>query len=453
MTSRIAAAPDLTRSHSQVPHYVTAAAFLGCLALLLLALVDVRRGFLFAAADYTKIGAPSATLYLDGRHLPLLLLGALGAWLAYRRMARLEEDPTASRPSLRSLSRALAAGLGVLLLVDLFTYRSVPASRILASGQLGIGQAIPHFPGWLKPLSDGFNYMALVWHATTLGILIGGLFLTVGSAPLRRLLGGKGFASHLAGAALALPQPFCSCCAAPIGATLYRSGAALGPTLAFVVSAPMLNITTLVLAVALLPAEFALLRIAGGVVVAILVTRATVLIASRWVDEPRFPAARPGALVRLATGAMDAYNRLFHLEAFLSDTPADTPATLVRAWLGMSWHLARIAVPVLFLGSVLTAAVVMVVPAPSNDALGLLAAAALGTLLMIPTWTEIPVAAGLLQAGLTAPAAALLLTLPAVSVPCLVILAGAVSNLRVALLLGLSVFATGLLAGGLFLLL
>lgn len=452
MTAGIAAAPDLARSRSQVPHYVTAAAFLCCVALLLLGLVDIRRGFLFAAADYTKIGAPSAILYLDAWDLPLLLLGALGAWLVYRRMARLEEEQAASGLSLRSLSRALAIGLGALLVVDLFTYRGVPASRALASGQLGLSQAIPSFSGWLKPLSDGINYMLLVWHATTLGVLIGGLFLAIGSGPLRRLLGGTGFVSHLAGTALALPQPFCSCCAAPIGSTLYRSGAALGPTLAFVVSAPMLNITSLILASTLLPPEFALLRIAGGAIVAILVTRAAALIASRWVAEPHFPTRQSGT-VKLSAALMDAYNRLFHLEAFLTSRSIDSPTALVSTWLGMAWRLSRVAVPVLLIGAVLTAALVSILPAPGNDATGLLAAALLGTLLMVPTWTEIPVAAGLIQAGMPAPAAALLLTLPAVSVPCLLIVGGAVGTQRVGLLLGLLVFAVGLLAGASFLIL
>ena len=70
---------------------------------------------------------------------------------------------------------------------------------------------------------------------------------------------------------------------------------------------------------------------------------------------------------------------------------------------------------------------------------------------MISTWTEIPIALQMLQAGLTGPAAAALVVLPAVSLPCLMLLAGALGRLRVTVLLGAAVMLAGLVAGVLFL--
>lgn len=92
-------------------------------------------------------------------------------------------------------------------------------------------------------------------------------------------------------------------------------------------------------------------------------------------------------------------------------------------------------------------AMVMALPSPTNGVPGIIAAAAFGTLLMVPTWTEIPIALSLLREGLAGPAAALLITLPAVSVPCLVIVGAGTANYRAAALLGAFVFGIGALAG------
>ncbi|MBI2864835.1 MAG: permease, partial [Chloroflexi bacterium] len=248
--------------------------FAACLGLLLLTTVDVRRAFLFPFADYLKIGWPSVVLNLDLRHLPLLAVGIFGGWVSYRRLSGLDSDLQGRSIGRLGLTRLLGGGLLALFVVDLFIYRGVPASRIVAAGKTTMGQVAPPFllDGWLRPLGEAINYLALVWHATALGILIASLFLTLIMPLLKGWLGREGFRSHLAGAFLALGQPFCSCCAAPVGASLYRGGASLGSTLAFVVSAPMLNLTSIVLAITLLPREFALLRVAGGAAMGILVT-------------------------------------------------------------------------------------------------------------------------------------------------------------------------------------
>ena len=276
--------------------------------------------------------------------------------------------------------------------------------------------------------------------------LIGALFLTLVVGLLKSWVGGSGFRSHLAGAFLALGHPFCSCCAAPVGATLYRGGASLGPTLAFVVSSPMLNLSSLVLAVSLLPLDFAVLRIGGGLVVGVLVTYLVSVVASGWAEKaPR--VSPPNKLEELSSRTLDAFSRWFQFETFLGGRSPDSPSALIATWLDMAWRLGRVVAPVLFVGSVVTAAVVMVIPSPTNDFVGIVAAAAFGTLLMAPTWTELPIALGLISQGLAGPAAALLLTLPAVSIPCLVIVGGATANWRAALLLGVLVFGVGTLVG------
>jgi uncharacterized membrane protein YraQ (UPF0718 family) len=113
--------------------------------------------------------------------------------------------------------------------------------------------------------------------------------------------------------------------------------------------------------------------------------------------------------------------------------------------------MAQVVIPTLAVGVVLAGVIITFVPdAFGNDFLGILLAASLGTILMISTWTEIPVAAILAAQGLTGPAAALLVTLPVISLPCLIIFGGALGSGRVSLLLGLITFASGMIAGLLF---
>lgn len=447
-------ASQRTQNTGRAPYCISLIAFLASLGLLLLTVVDIRRGFLFSG--YFKVGAPSTLLNLDLPQLWLALAGSSGIWLSYRAMKRLEGN-LKGRVNLKRLATGVAIAIGVLLVVDLFAYRGVPASRFLTAGKMGVGsgpmgmgRAIPvaSFPAWLQPVGEGINYILVVWHATTLGMLLGGLFLVAGAGLVTKLHGNS-FITHLTGSAVALAQPFCSCCAAPIGSALYRKGASLGPTLAFTVSAPMLNITSLILASALLPTEFALLRIVGGIVVGVFITYGVSLLAVRWLAHANVETdSRPPGW---ASKALSAYSRLFSFEKLFSPEAASTPTALISNWLGMTWRLARVMVPVLLVGSIIAVYTVQLMPEASNGLAGVLTTAFFGTLLMVPTWTEIPLAAGLANNGLTGIAAAALITLPAVSIPCLSVLAGAMNNVRVAIILALFVWVAGVVAGLIFL--
>lgn len=433
------------------------ATFLASLALLLLTLVDIRRGFLFS--PYVKVGAPSTLLNLNLYQLPLLLLGGLGAWLSYQYLKRLETGLKKPSPNLGPLTKALAIVIGTLLVIDLFIYRGVPASRFIAAGTMkvgtgtmGISQAISlaSFPGWLQPLGEGINYLLLVWHATLLGILLGSLFLVAGVGLLTRLKNNS-FGSHLSGSAMALLQPFCSCCAAPVASSLYRRGASLGPTLAFMVSSPMLNITGLILAVTLLPINFAILRIVGGLIVGILLTYAVSRIASTWVSRDEAEVRPVGKLATFFARGLDAYNRLFQFERLCREETPNSPTILVSSWLSMAWRLGRVVVPVLLIGATVSILIVKALPDSGNSVVGVTLTALFGTIIMIPTWTEIPLAAQLVKEGLTGIAATALITLPAVSLPCLAIAAGAIRSLKVVAILGVFVFVAGIIAGIIFL--
>lgn len=427
------------------------AAFLLSLGLFLLTLVDMRRAFLFQSSAYLKIGSPSTIFQFTPFNLLLFILGFLGFFFSYLYLVRAERKIQGVASNLNAITNFLAIAILVLLIVDLFTYRGVPASRIVASGKIGIGQAFSlEGPWWLQPFLVATNYFALVWHATFLGILIGALFIIMIGQRLNKITGATGFLSHLAGSALALPQPFCSCCAAPIGASLYRSGSSLGAMLAFTVSSPLLNLTGLILAISLLPKEFAFLRIAGGIFIGIFITYVVAILSPKVRARSQFESTGNKSTA-FFTKLTAFYARLFHFENLFSSKTIGSPGMLISTWLKTSWNLGKIVVPILFVGSSITSAIFMALPSPENNVWGVLIASAAGTILMIPTWTEIPVAGTLISNGLNGPAAAMLLTLPAVSIPCLLIVGGAAGSSRVALFLGLATFITGIIAGLAFL--
>jgi uncharacterized membrane protein YraQ (UPF0718 family) len=70
---------------------------------------------------------------------------------------------------------------------------------------------------------------------------------------------------------------------------------------------------------------------------------------------------------------------------------------------------------------------------------------------MVSTWSEIPMALQLIQSGVTGPAAALLVVLPPVSLPCLMLLGGALRRFRIVVLLSAGVIAVGIVTGMMFL--
>ncbi|HYM25463.1 MAG TPA: permease [Vicinamibacterales bacterium] len=401
--------------------------FVGFLALTLLTIVDIRRGFLFAAY---RIRTPY--IVLTPVHAVMLAMGIAGAAVCWRRLAALERRvPPASR-AVRPFGFTILA----LLIVDLFTYRGVPAARSIAAGRIGVDWLNAFgVVGWLRPAAQASSYLLNVWHATMIGILISGLTLTVLAGWLGAFLVRDGFTGSLAGAAFALPQPFCSCCSSVMAPSFVRRGASTNFILSFVIGAPMLNITTIILAVALLPASFAALRIAAGVVIAVVVTYAIAAM---------FPRTLPATPQRWFTG-LDP-------ERVLGSRPVETPSQLVAAWLRASGRIALVLVPTLWIWSVGAALVFQAMPAAfGNNLPSVVIAAIAGTFFMISTWSEIPMALTLIQSGFTGPAAALLVVLPAISLPCMVLLGGSLQRFRLVAALSAAVMVIGIAAGAMFL--
>lgn len=425
----------------------------GCvlsMALALLAVVDFRRGFLFTLIpDFGGYVAKTPYFVFSPSQVLMLALGIAGLVLSYRSLKRYETELRGV--NLEKYVQGLTFILFALLVVDLFTYRGVAATRAAVAGKVGADwlQAFG-VVGWLKPMALTVSYMLTVWHATFLGVLLAGLAQTVLPRYLKSFFARTGFGGSLFGALFALPQPFCSCCASVIAPSLVRQGASTSFSLAFVVGAPMLNLSTLILAAMLLPTPYAVTRILAGIVLTVLATYGVARLAERY--DVIGETVHSNRLVRWIERWVNVYTRAFHLDELVRNRHLDTPATFLPTWLYVSGRIALILVPMLLLWSVVTAAIFQVLPSAfGNNLPSVVIAAVAGTLLMSSTWTEIPVALQMIQAGFYGPAATLLVVLPPVSLPCLLILGGCIARFRVVALLGLVIMVAGIIAGLMFL--
>lgn len=434
-------------SKTALKYHASVAGFFVFLSLLLLTIVDARRAFL--GLDYSF---SSPVISLSNFHLILAMTGIVGLSFAILLMARFEAQLLNSGWKLSTQTKLVAILLFAVLVTDLFVYRGVAALRASSKGKLTLWQLIPldATPVYLKPLAGAINYLALVWHATMLSILLSSLFLLVLPELLKPFLNSGGLKSHVAGVALALPQPFCSCCSAPVASTIYKQGASVNSSLSFLVSSPMLNITTLMLAALLLPPTFASIRIFAGVLFAFPLTYILSLLSLKWQALENLEE-KPAKTHRMLSNLLNRYCNLF-TSILTRNQTVSSPFRLISLWGKTTLRIAKIMVPLLFLGSLLASALTILLPSYfENNFLGVILASAIGTLLMIPTWTEIPVAQKLIENGFLGPAAAMLVTLPAISLPCLLIFGGSMGNFKTAFLLGLTTFTFGVAMGLMFL--
>jgi len=264
-----------------------------------------------------------------------------------------------------------------------------PYGARLASSNLSFGGSLLDAP----PLDYAARYLVSVWTAMVLGILLAASVETLlPRSWLADLLGRVSLRSSALGGLAALPGMMCSCCAAPVAVGLRRSGVASGAALAFWIGNPTLNPAVLAFLLLALPWQFTAIRLAAGLVLVFGVC----YLAGRLVPDAPAPLpqdvdARPAparlvsAIARYALTLLPGWLALIVLLGF------------ARAWLLPSMPAVA-----------------------ANDPLVLTVAVIGGTLFMIPTAGEIPIAQALLALGLGAgPVAALIVTLPALSLPSL----------------------------------
>jgi uncharacterized membrane protein YraQ (UPF0718 family) len=289
----------------------------------------------------------------------------------------------------------------LLAIAGLFYVKWYPyyGRAFVAASQHSIGHSIlmgdaptAPAPSWDAALGYALAYGKAIWQAMVLGLLLGsGIQALLPVNWVQRALGGRGFGSVLAGGLLAIPGMMCTCCAAPVVVGLRRHQAAPGAAVAF------------------------------------------------WL----------GYLV----------NRLARANAPAVDLPPQEPeprslAEVARRWLRIFVQMAVRLIPeyvviVLLLGAVRAWMFPHVGPDIGNEWLWIAALALAGTLFVIPTAGEVPIVQAMLALGLGGgPAAALLLTLPPVSLPSLAML-GRSFRVRTLVAIAAAVVGFGVLGGAL----
>jgi uncharacterized membrane protein YraQ (UPF0718 family) len=304
--------------------------------------------------------------------------------------------------------------------------RAWPGSDILSVGDVQPGDP----PSWHAAWSFTFSYARDVWKALAVALLIrAALQAFVPKRWLLRVLARPGlWRRTLTSAAAATPSMMCTCCTAPVAVSLREQGVPRSSVVAYWLGNPMLNPAVLVFFLLVAPWQWTVTRFLFGVVMVI----GTALLVARFAageeriaadqlvggaTEPR--TTEPGGLRRFVRSL--ARTLVLLLPEYL------VVVLLLGAFRGWLFPLG---------GTVL-----------SGGVLVLLLSAAVGTLLVIPTGGEIPVTQGLALAGMSLGAiGALLVTLPAVSLPGM-LMVGRALGLRATVATALAAAGTGVLAG------
>ncbi|WP_243458103.1 permease [Sporosarcina sp. Te-1] len=296
-----------------------------------------------------------------------------------------------------------------------------------------IGDSILGSPGELQSFSwhsaSGYAlaYFQSVWKAAVLGIVLGSLIQVLIPANwLMKVLGKSSFGSTAVAGLSALPGMMCTCCAAPVAVGLRKRNASIGASLAFWLGNPLLNPATLIFMTFVLSWKFTLLRVVFGV----LLTFGVSYIANRLVPQKDH----------------------VELERIMNVVEEEDQAPFLSKWLKSLGTMIVYIVPAYILSVLLIGAVQgLLLPhignASGNVMILILLCALGGMLFVIPTAAEIPIIQTMMAFGLGGgPAGALLITLPAISLPSLLLVAKSFPA-KVLLFVSGSVILAGVLSG------
>ena len=340
---------------------------------------------------------------------------------------------------------AWAATFALVAIIGFAYVKWIPyyAKAFVAYSQHSIGNSIIFGKASAAPpasLSAALDYaMAYgksIWKAMLLGLILGsGIKVLLPSHWVSAMLGRLGFRSVMLGGLFALPCMMCTCCAAPVAAGMRQSRASVGSVVSWWLANPLLNPATLVFMGFVLGWGWALFRLVFGIAMVLGIA----YLAERYTESNNVDANKEGLSQADAT-----FNQQLMLEPEVS-----TEGVMLR-WAREFMSLTIKLLPeylvlVLLLGA--TRAWLFPVFGADDSIIWIFALALAGMLFVIPTAGEVPIVQAMFALGMGAgPAAALIMTLPAVSLPSLVML-GKVFSLRIRLLIAVGVVLSGIIAG------
>ena len=280
-------------------------------------------------------------------------------------------------------------------------------------------------PSWSGAWAFLKAYADAVWPALVAGLLIAAAVeALLPRTWLLRVLGAEGPGGRVAAATASLPGMMCTCCSAPIVRSLRRCGVSPANAVAYWLGNPVLNPAVIAFLAIVAPWSWVATRVAVGLVVVL---------------------GLPALVARLTP----ARDHPVEIDA-TQEATGPAPVRYLRS-------LARLAVLLIpeYLVVVLLVGGLRGWLLPIGDAatdlpvLITLAAAVLGALVVIPTGGEIPLLTGLAAAGMgRGPIGALLIALPAISLPSIAMVARALGT-RATVAVTAGVMLCAVAAGGL----
>jgi uncharacterized membrane protein YraQ (UPF0718 family) len=312
------------------------------------------------------------------------------------------------------VERALGA-LTVLLLAvgGLAVVKWIPYydKALLAFTHHSIGNSIltggadrPPAPSLHSALDYGLAYGKSIWKAMVLGLLVGSAVQTL--LPRRWIaaaFGKSGLGTVVVGGIASLPMMMCTCCAAPVVTGLRECRATPGAAIAFWLGNTVLNPATLVFTGFVLGWNWSIFRLAFGA----LMVFGLGFLANH--------LAGPGQSVAVPENPEAGF------------AGQDQEVSFAR-WLAVLCRMSIRLIPeYLVLVLALGAARAWLFPHMGHEVddslMWILIFAGAGALFVIPTAGEVPIVQTLLALGVAVgPAAALLMTLPPISIPSLAML-------------------------------
>ncbi|WP_245946617.1 permease [Paenibacillus cellulosilyticus] len=284
-------------------------------------------------------------------------------------------------------------------------------------------------PSWSAAWDYAVTYYKAVWKAAVLGIVLGSLVqVLLPSGWLQRALGKTSLRNTAIGGLASVPGMMCTCCAAPIAIGLHKKRVSPAASLAFWLGNPLINPATLIFMTFVLSWKFTVIRIVFGLII----TFGVSYIAARLMNKSD-AAIPPEALEKVMP------------------TEQQPEAPIWLRWIKSMWTMILNVVPAYFVSVlVLGAARAWLFPSlgESMDILLMVIIFSIaGALFVIPTAAEIPIIQSFLSLGFGGgPAAALLVVLPAVSLPSLLMIRSSFPA-RVVWFILASVIGLGLVSG------
>ncbi len=299
--------------------------------------------------------------------------------------------------------------LAIIFLVGVWYVKWNPYyhKAFLAAAKHSIGDSIvsgkaaaPPAPSWTAAWNYTITYFKAVWQAIILGLLLGSLVQVLLPRDwIYKIFGGTNVKSTVLAGVAGIPSMMCTCCSAPVVVGLRQRKASIGSALAYWLGNPVLNPATIIFMGFVLSWKLALFRIVVGIIMVFGIG----YFANHFVNDKET------------------------MEHFITeDLTGEAQGNLFRQWIKALLPLIRDTLPAYFIVVVLLGAIrAWLFPAIGTEwadsVLAVIGLAIAGTLFIIPTAGEVPIVQSLMAFGLgIGPGVALLMTLPAVSLPSLI---------------------------------